>query len=425
MVQKIGNALLCIFMPWLCTAALDLSIENTQGIPLLSVGLGASFAIVVKSNDGDELRDWPTIEGLSKFRVVGQRSDMNMVMNGTTNAQQKRFIYNVIADTPGTFTLGPAHADSAASGTRDIVVLDARQARKNTYPEPVYECILDKQSGVVGEKIPFTLRVTFQDPDLNLVNLAEPQVLGLRKGFLDEGTARAKLIDNQLFSTIEYKGYMYPERAGVFAIPRLRAEYTQKVNDRSGLGWGFFGFGALAQKRSIFSQPGSLHVDEVPTTKPVQAVGTFTDFTASLSTSRIPQGEAAVLTFSLKGEGDMERIQPPALTMPDALRHYESKSSVVAQGSSAIKTWEYIVQGLKEGSYQIKEQTFMYFDTVTRSVKTLKSKPLTITIDPGTTITASDENVQEKATQPLPVNPVPSIPNVANKKLYRSWRGSF
>ncbi len=388
------------------TTSLELSIENGQGIRLTSVGLGATFSVVVRVKDDEELHAWPTVEGLSKFQVVGQRSDINMVKNGSASTQERRFLYSALADTAGDFTIGPARADARKSGTATLTVLDKRSTRKEDYPQPTYELILEKKHVVVGEKIPFVLRFTYQDPELTLVALAEPQTSGLRSGPLDEGVAHSAVINNELFQVVEYKGYMYPERAGVFAVPRLRADYTQGVNNHSQIGWGFFRFGSFAQKQAVLSQPQSVRVDDLPTDMPVEAVGTFTDFTATLSAASVAQGEAVLYTLSLEGEGESEKIKTPVLKVPDEIRFYESKSTVASKGPLIIKKWEYVLQGLKEGIYTIKEQRFTYFDTKTRSVKTLKTKPLKLTIEPGSFVSSSQvETVEREAAKPFAEKP--------------------
>ena len=105
------------------------------------------------------MHGWPTVEGLSKFQIVGQRSDINMVKNGFASTQERRFLYSAVADNPGDFTIGPARADARKSETATLTVIDKRATHKEEYPQPTYELVLGKKSVVVGEKIPFVLRV--------------------------------------------------------------------------------------------------------------------------------------------------------------------------------------------------------------------------------------------------------------------------
>ena len=72
--------------------------------------------------------------------------------------------------------------------------------------------------------------------------------------------------------------------------------------------------------------------------------------------------------------------------MPEALRFYASKQLIVEpkkEGESPRKRFEFIVQGLKAGSWEIPPQSFYYFDTKKRSYVTLQTTPLAITIMPN------------------------------------------
>ena len=191
----------------------------------------------------------------------------------------------------------------------------------------------------------------------------------------------------------------------------MRADYTQGVNSHSQIGWGFFRFGNFAQKNAVFTQPQSVRVDDLPTNVPVQAVGTFTHFTATLSRASVAQGEAVIYTLTLEGEGESEKIKTPALKIPEEIRFYESKTTVESRGPLIIKKWEYVLQGLKEGTYTIKEQPFTYFDTRSRSVKTLKTKPLKLTIEPGAMVRSN----QVEPAEPEAAKPSAEIPQIPLK----------
>lgn len=369
------------FQKSMCTTeTLDLHVINNQGISLESVGLQQPFSVIVSTQD-TELRSWPHVEGLHVFKTIGQRSDMNVVVSNDQKKQERRFLYSVVADTPGTYTIGPARFQGAETKPVTLTVIDAKQVRKSSYPQPVFECILEKKNAVVGEKIPFILRFSYQDPDLTLTKVEVPRTSGLKISSLDEGKARSHVIKNELWHVIEYRGYIFPERSGGFGISRLRADYTEKRMHQSLDQWAIFALGGFSQTRSVLAQPLSISVEDVPnTTVPTQAVGTFNNFTASVSAPGTPQGEAVVFTLALEGDADFEKITAPPLKVPEHMRFYESKTSSEQKGTNTVKKWEYILQGLKTGSYTIKEQKFTYFDTKTRSVKTLKTKPITLTI---------------------------------------------
>ena len=147
-----------------------MSIVNNQGIPLSSVGLKVPFSIIVTVHDADSVRAWPTVEGLHAFHVIGQRSDMHMVASSSPPGQQsqaqkertstannahtaeRRFLYSVTADTPGTYSIGPARVpgEPGESERVTITVLDAQTPKKEKFAQPTYQFILSKEKGSAG-----------------------------------------------------------------------------------------------------------------------------------------------------------------------------------------------------------------------------------------------------------------------------------
>lgn len=365
-------------------ASVELNVENNQGFTLKSVALGMPFSVSVITKDENDIRAWPQVEGLHKFHVIGQNSAMNVTSDGSKQTHERRFIYTVVADTAGAFTLGPVTISAKVydKTSKDVTVLDAKMQKKERYPAPIYQLLLGKKRAIVGERIPFAVRFTYQDPDLHLTHVDMPRTAGVRLGSHDQGTAYVHEAQGAIVQTIEYKGYLYPELSDslntkkTITFSPLRADYAEKERQAS---WGpFFGFGVGMQKKAVYSQPVTLEIDPLPASKePIQAVGIFTSFSATLASHEVAQGEAVVLTLTLSGDADFEKIKTPILKIPADLRSYESKQQ---QESERKKAWEYIVQGLKQGTYTIPEQLFTYFDLNSRTVKTLKTKPLNITI---------------------------------------------
>jgi hypothetical protein len=73
------------------------------------------------------------------------------------------------------------------------------------------------------------------------------------------------------------------------------------------------------------------------------------------------------------------------LVVPDTIRSYESKQTITpVTGKQGLykKTFEYVIQGTKAGTYTITSQSFVYFDTKSRSCKMLTTQPVELLILP-------------------------------------------
>lgn len=358
----------------------ELHVTNSMGIPLKSISMQTPFIVTVTLRDADAARSWPTVEGLEHFKVVGQQSGENISMVQGQQTRERRFQYTVIADIPGEFTLGPAKMGSQdLAGAYSISVLDAIPQKKESYSVPRYQIVIPKKKWVAGEKIPLILRFVYQDPAITLTHIEKPHTPGLTIHDLDEEAAYDEVIKNEMFHIIEYKGRMYADQPGNFVLRSLLAEYTEPNTARTG--WAFFGFSTLRQKKAAASDAVVLTIDSLPlNAQQIEAIGTFSSFTATLQQAQVPLGEAVTLTLALTGEGNFEKIDPPVLALPQELRAYESKMSEAPTLGKGTQKWEYVIQGLKEGNYTIKEQPFSFFDTESRKVKMLKTKPLSLKI---------------------------------------------
>ena len=61
----------------------------------------------------------------------------------------------------------------------------------------------------------------------------------------------------------------------------------------------------------------------------VHAVGSFERISADIKPSIAKEGEGMVLTIEIEGVGNLQAIATPKLSMPDALKYYDSNSTII------------------------------------------------------------------------------------------------
>ena len=92
-------------------------------------------------------------------------------------------------------------------------------------------------------------------------------------------------------------------------------------------------------------------------------------------------------TITFEGDGDFEPLKAPLLKgIPEALKYYDSKvTSVGANNPDELqkKQFEYVLQGMKEGSWKIPAQEFEVFDVDRRKYITVSTQPLLLNISGG------------------------------------------
>jgi hypothetical protein len=142
-----------------------------------------------------------------------------------------------------------------------------------------------------------------------------------------------------------------------------------------------------ADRKRVYSNAVNLKVSPLPYSYlPVHAVGQFERFSAEIKPGMAKEGEGMVLTLTIEGNGNLPAIATPILQMPDALKYYDSNSTIIMPKHSdelSKKRFEFIVQGMKSGYCEIPEQLFTYFDTDTHRYETLRTAPLAVSITSG------------------------------------------
>jgi hypothetical protein len=138
---------------------------------------------------------------------------------------------------------------------------------------------------------------------------------------------------------------------------------------------------------------------------PVTAIGTFNSYKASIAPAVARQAEGITFTLDLEGEGNLEDISFPELEqIPEAFKYYQSKMYMLPTKGEPIKRFEYILQGLEAGEWEIPAQEFVYFDTSLKRYRRLKTMPQMVKITPNPTAHKVLQEANEKKDENLVVD---------------------
>ncbi len=396
MVKTIGNISAIVFLSMsvsLCAVDLSLRMVDSQGVPLTQAGAGQPFYVEVSVGDVNAFGVAPHIVGLDQFEVASSGTHINSI-NGRTTAKYK---YEVRIDKPGVYTIGPAelhyNRDKYISNELKIVVgeqaVESGQRRKNSADQKIFLRLhASKKRVVVGEPIACSLRFYYNDDRIVLRQLIEQEMKQFSRKNARGPYAGSEKIDGVAYQYVEWQWDVYPKEAGKLTIPAYGADY-ERESQREDF-WGGLGkfFGNRVEVKRVYSNAATVDVESLPESKePIQGVGSFSAFTVQAHPAVAKQGEGIVVTVSIVGDGDPDQVQFTGLQdVPDALKCYESKQSVqepTQAGQPYTKNYEYVVQGLKTGSWHIPAQTFYYYDVRKKKFVTLTSAPVILTIMPG------------------------------------------
>lgn len=333
----------------------------------------------------------PTINGIERFSVKRTGYYMSSI-NGKTKT---KISFQVRIDEPGDFTMGPAvinyqqkkyESDHVTVVVKESVsVSQSLKSNQSTTTQHAFlHLSTDTDHVVVGQKMSGTLCFYYQDPSTKLVHIGKPDAMGFEIKNLKEPLAGLREINGVTYQYAQWEWDMFPTKPGQLIIPAYYADYELLNQSSRGLGNFFIFVNGISDRKRLYSNAIKIQVDPLPPhDEKVEAIGQFTEINASIKPSIAKEGEGIVLAIELVGEGNFDSISAPTVRLPQELKCYPSHNSIIKKNNELCKKFEYIVQGMKCGDWEIPQQSFTYFDVEKHVYKTLSTSPLVVTIVPN------------------------------------------
>lgn len=378
---------------------LRLKAVDENGIELKQVAAGKPWFLELLAEGVHATKIAPAVAGLDGFDVRKQSTQMNMI-NGVATFKQ---IYRIVIEHPGNYNIGPAEIKEQDT---DIVspaliirvgeqeMRDARVVAAHKKHIGAKKAILsvatDKENVVVGEQLRLFVRFLYRTKDISLQGIqVATKISGFFVGPQIGPFAGKQIVDSVEYDYLEYCLDLTTQEIGRQIIPVFSADFLQanEENFPGGLAAFFRGF---AEKKRIYSSPLAINVNPLPEhSSPVRLVGEFEALRAQVDNPIVREGEGVVLTLEVEGSGNLSTVESLSLQgIPDGFKAYPSKANLVEnrQGTkNTKKRFEYILQAVKRGSWEIPAQEITYFDVASQTYKELQSNPIVITVIPNST----------------------------------------
>lgn len=184
---------------------------------------------------------------------------------------------------------------------------------------------------------------------------------------------------------------LFPQKSGILTIPSITYEGVVITRNRNldPIEAFFNGQSGYTEvKRTITTPTLTINVSPLPN-KPEGfsgAVGKFS-LSSSISTKEVDANDAVTLKISVKGSGNMKLIATPEVQFPKDFETYDAKVNdnfqLTRSGLAGNKDFEYLFVPRHAGTYEIPAAEFIYFDTESRSYKTLKTEAYTLKVNKG------------------------------------------
>ncbi|MFN8179843.1 MAG: BatD family protein [bacterium] len=387
--------------------ALDLLLSTSRN----EVTVGEQFTVTVEVQHAGVGRiPAPELPPVSGLRQMGSYSSQNFsYVNGRATSSLAVQVV-MVADNPGTYTIGPAHAgsggDAAQSGTVTVTVKPAgSQAALPRLGDDAEAATHEGQDlivlGAVDEKTPFVnQQVTYTFTFLRRVNLlGQPQYTPpATTGFWNEdlGTQepREVVVSGRRYIAERVRLALFPTGPGEFTVGeaylRATVEDARRARRDPFDVFGSDPFGLFGGGREVLlkTDPVTVKVRPLPEQgKPADfcgAVGRF-DLTASVDHQAVKAGEPVTLSMRLAGEGNVKVVAAPDLSTLSGFKVYQSKADESAKPDGdkihGEKKWEYVLVPTSGGAVEIPPIKLAVFDPQASKYVELATAAIPLTVE--------------------------------------------
>lgn len=212
-------------------------------------------------------------------------------------------------------------------------------------------------------------------------------------------------LEGKNYTVLEKKFLLLSQEPGKIKIDPVVINFNVPMKRKSRHGFldeDFFGalpviFGENYQQKRVLSN--NLQIDVLPLPEYpglVDGVGDFKYFKAYTDKNEVFVNEPILFNLQIEGKGNLDQVIAPKLNLPSNFRFYESKTGVEQDLTTNFlggkKRFEYVLQVPQKGEYQIPAQKFTYFDTQSKSYKTLKTSSLNLNIKDSGQIKDQENN---------------------------------
>jgi len=388
MKDKIVGKILILFL-LVCSrvaAEVELKITDMEGDAVEHVEVGQHFMLELTEHGTQSIRH-PHIEGLDAFEVE-HRGTYSTIINNDITVMRK---YKLRTTKAGSYSLGPVISEDGKEISSEVIQVSVgveNTANKDPVQQktPATAALLslkfDRTEAYVGQKVIASLSFLY-GPSVELERLSEPEfnnfTIGSKTGPIED----SKLLNGVNYNLLTWRYELYPTKTGEHVIPASFADYLMPQKRDRFAGLSFF-FGSRKVRKRTYSNAARLNIVPLPPyDSPVEAIGTFISYQAQIDPPVAKEGEGIVLRLTLEGDGNLDGISTPILQdMPASCKYYDSKAYKLdkAETGKMGKCFEYIVQVVEGGDFEIPTQEITYFDTKRQIYKTLRTTPLHVTI---------------------------------------------
>ncbi len=384
------------------------------------VAVGQKFNLTFTLNNAQSDNVQLPLESLSDFTILygpqQSTSQSFQSVNGqVTRTSSTTYTYVLTPNKEGSFTISPAKATVGDKIVRsNALVIKVIKGEENTNQN-------SKQNQSSSNSMQISDNDLFIRTEVSKTKVYEQEQfvattkvyyrVALRgfdeyklpeyKGFISQeievpdATRQSKEnVNGKVYNTYILKQcVLIPQKSGSQELEKGNITAVVQVRVQGG-GGGFFGdmFSSVRELKKNLTIPAvKINVQELPKNgKPADfsgAVGSFTMNTSITPENGYKTNDAINVKVKINGSGNLKYAKNPEIKFPTDFELYDPKVTSKIKASDAglngSKEIEYLAIARYPGEYVIPSAEFSYFDTKSKSYKTLKTPEYKINVEKG------------------------------------------
>ncbi len=342
------------------------------------IALGETFDVTFALQNA-ELNN-PQLPDFKGFTVVSkpEKGSQFSYRKGVKIIENNIFI-TLQAKSLGVFTIPPTQVSvngkMYVTNALKIEVLKKSAIQKKQKTNIFLQLETNQANPYIGAPIALDLKALYNTKHFNFQQLQEPVFEGFfvqKVQNFDKNPIREIINSNQYQSQLLCRYFLFPQKTGVISIKpfSIVADTSQEQEANNTL---------VLSSNSLV-----INAKELPKNAPKAfdgAVGNF-EMTTKISKNSLSTDDTLSLEVTIKGNGDVKRINAPVFHSTDSVEIYAPKIIYEYNETGyAVKTFEYVIVMKRAGKFNI-EPMFTYFDTAQEKYSILKNRQI-VTISQG------------------------------------------
>ena len=420
---------------FLLLAAVSVSLHAAEFsiVPPRTVVAGQNFTITYRLKNADSEGSALKVAEIEGCRLLYGPATSTMKSFQFVNGRQSSsstvdYTYTYRAEKEGTYTIAPASISAdgktyvTTSATLKVLPPDSNSQSSDNSPSARHDnstvqqevrdvsdkdvfirIILNKKQVYEQEAVECTMKL-YTKLNVNGINAITPPTFD---GFLIEDVDLpanindTEHVNGQNYLTAVLRKYIiFPQKSGRLTINS--GKYDIEVVQYETVNMGYFNTRRPVAK-TVHVAPGNLeiNVSSLPDGAPAGFTGAVGKFAlqSAISTEALRTNEAATLTLTVKGSGNIKYLKEPVIDFPTEFEQYTPKQTidthVTGNTVAGSNTIEYTFVPQAVGEFNIPPTRFVYFDPSTKKYETLTAGGYSVKVAKGANSVSTSESQQD------------------------------